>query len=93
LFRYDEAELNKSAATIRDGAVFGFVQGTDPEVILLLQDELVDGERQWRYTCSRATSGGLEVRRDDTLIWSAERNYSPSDPLAETFTLTEPLDR
>lgn len=92
LYRYEEPLLQESGSSVRDGAVFGFVQGTDPEVTLLVQAETVQGKLSWRYACARATSGGLEVKLDDKVVWTAERNYQLNDPSGETFVMRSPLD-
>jgi hypothetical protein len=92
LYRYDEQALKQSGSSIQDGAVFGFVQGTDPEVTLLLQAETVGGRLCWRYAFARATSGGLEVKLGDKLVWAAERNYFMIDPNAETFNHREQIN-
>ena len=92
LYRYDAEALQQAGSSVRDGAVFGFVQGTDPEVTLLLQAETVGGELSWRYAFARATSGGLEVKLDDKIVWSAERNYALIHPDGETFIMRSPLE-
>jgi hypothetical protein len=92
LYRYDEEALRQAGSSVRDGAVFGFVQGTDPEVTLLVQAETVGGKLSWRYACARATSGGLEVKLDDKIVWTVERNYQLINPSGETFVMRSPLE-
>jgi hypothetical protein len=92
LHRYDAAALKASQSNILDGAMFGFVQGTDPEVTMLLQAENVDGKLRWKYAFTRATSGGLEVKLRDKIVWSAERNYQQRDPEAANFNQHEFID-
>jgi hypothetical protein len=62
--------------------VFAFVQGTDPEAILLLEAVKRDGSPRWQYAFARATSAGLEARLDKQIVWEV-------DPLAGT-TLRDP---
>jgi hypothetical protein len=63
-----------------DGAVFAFVQGTDPEILILLEAQRVGSEYQWRYACARMTSAEAEAQIDDKPVWSVERwNWDP-DP-------------
>jgi len=93
LYRYDAAALKASPSPVVDGAMFGFVQGTDPEVTMLLQVEKVQDKLRWKYAFARATSGGLEVRLDDKVVWSAERNYQQRDPEAPNYNHHEFLDK
>jgi hypothetical protein len=82
LHRYDI----KAATThpnLRDGALFAFVQGTDPEVLLLVEDVISDDRPRWQYAFARATSGALEARLEDQLVWSVKRSpniTSRADP-------------
>ncbi len=55
-----------------DGGVFAFVQGTDPEAILLLEAVRPNGRLHWQYACARATSAGLEARLDKTVVWAVD---------------------
>jgi hypothetical protein len=93
LYRYDAAALKSSQSAIIDGAMFGFVQGTDPEVTMLLQAEKVEGKLRWKYAFARATSGGLQVMLGDKEVWSAERNYQQRDPEAPNYNHHEFLDK
>jgi hypothetical protein len=61
--------------------VFGFVQGTDPEAILLLEAVRQDGRPRWQYAFARATGGGLEARLDKIVVWSVERLPGETAPL------------
>ncbi len=53
-----------------DGGVFAFVQGTDPEAILLLEAVRENGRPRWQYAFARATASGLEARLDKTNVWT-----------------------
>jgi len=74
LFRYDMKAAGAAHPDLRDGAVFAFVQGTDPETLLLLE-AVVEGDRPpgWQYAFARATSGGLEAQLDGKLVWKTEQ--------------------
>jgi hypothetical protein len=81
LYRY------KSGATI-DGALFAFVMGTDPEVILHLEAnrrKTDAGEvTEWQYAISRRSGRALEAKLDDKQIWSAELSRgAPNQPWYE----------
>jgi hypothetical protein len=78
LYRY------KSGETI-DGALFAFVQGTDPEVILHLEANRRKAEKgeetEWHYAISRRSGRPLDAMLDDKGIWSAGRSDgAPNQP-------------
>jgi hypothetical protein len=74
LYRYDIKAAKTTHPELRDGAVFAFVQGTDPEVLLLLEAIAEgDGPPGWQYAFARATSGGLEAKCDGKLVWKVEQ--------------------
>jgi hypothetical protein len=86
LYRYDPKE-----GAVSDGAVFAFVMGTDPEVLLLLEAVKEGETAKWQYAFARRTSGELEARLGDTLVWKAPRYPQQSDPRKPHFTLGTPL--
>lgn len=86
LFRYEP----KSGAVI-DGAVFAFVMGTDPEVLLQIEAVKSGDKMTWQYAFSRRTSGRLEGRLGDTVVWQADRFPVQSDPKLPHFTRGVPL--
>jgi hypothetical protein len=58
------------AEKIVDGALFAFVEGTDPEAWLLLEAIEEDGARSWRYALARMNIDGLTIRLDDQPVQS-----------------------
>ncbi len=76
-----------------DGAVFGYVLGTDPEALLILDASLVDGEYQWQYAFARLTSGALEGRHAGLVVWTAEKHPQRRNPRNSWISLQGPLDR
>lgn len=73
IFRYQSP-----SAHIADGAIFAFVQGTDPEVLLLLESREDGDQAKWHYALARMDSVafqanhlGHEVWKADVLPWSA----------------------
>ena len=66
-----------------DGAVFAFVEATDPEVFLLLEvrPDNAHPSGRWQYSLARMTSQPIEAHLDDRLIWAVPGYYqSPSAP-------------
>lgn len=94
LYRYAMKEASASHPDLVDGAVFAFVQGTDPEVVLVLEAVRAGAENapKWQYAFARATSGGLEARHGKTLVWSAEKNGAlAAQPQAPQTVLRRPI--
>jgi len=74
VYRYELAKPNEPDGDLVDGALFAYVQGTDPEVILLLEAIGTAKKAEWQYAFARATSGGLVVKRGDEIVWTAVKN-------------------
>lgn len=55
-----------------DGALFAFVQGTDPEILLLLEARAHGARRQWHYAVARLNTDTLTVRHDAREVWKAD---------------------
>jgi hypothetical protein len=67
VYRYE-----KLPKELLDGALFAFVQGTDPEVFLLIEAEKTAGGARWRYAASRMNMFELHLALDDKEVWSAD---------------------
>lgn len=64
LYRYQT-----KASDLLDGALFTFVQGTDPEVMLLLEAVNRAGQATWEYALTRDSGVALEADLDGKRIW------------------------
>ena len=60
------------------GGVFLFCQGTDPEVILLLEARRVQDRLAWYYAFAPFTDYGLSVTLDGKEVWSLAKNHRPT---------------
>ncbi|HJT33036.1 MAG TPA: hypothetical protein VJ783_13425 [Pirellulales bacterium] len=69
LYRYQTKRDN-----LIDGALFAFVQGTDPEVVLVLEATRHNGKSEWRYALTRRSMAALEADLDGKPIWSVSAN-------------------
>lgn len=88
LYRYDPG----AEADFLDGAVFAFVQGTDPESLLLLEAVPNEDRFEWQFAFARRTSGELEGRHQGQVVWHADR-FPANDDLNSTHrVLSRPLD-
>lgn len=73
LYRYEAA-----ADGVLDGALFAFVQGTNPEVLMLVEaHQAAPSQTVWRYGFARMSCFSLRVYRDDTTVWSELRSPVP----------------
>lgn len=65
VYRFSDA-----ADGITDGAVFAFVQSTDPDLLLMIaaRTDPDSGEPVWTYSVARMNSGHVVVRLDDAAI-------------------------
>lgn len=87
LYRY-ESKRND----VLDGAVFAFVQGTDPESLLLIEAFRKDAGFEWQFAFARRTSGELEGRHKDKIVWHADRFPANNNPRSIHRALVRPLD-
>jgi hypothetical protein len=92
LYRYDLKDSEEAIPNLQDGALFGFVMGTDPEVVIVLEAVSRDGRSLWQYAFARATSGGLEARLDGKVVWVAEKYPATAGPTNPQITLARPLE-
>jgi len=60
------------------GGVFLFCQGTDPELILVLEARQVKGRRAWLYALAPFTDYGLSVTLDGKEVWSLAKGHRPT---------------
>ncbi len=86
VYRYecDEREL-------LDGALFAYVQGTDPEALLMIEAVPTESEEnEWVFAFARRTSGWLEAQHGDRVVWKAEKNPEWRDRTSIYFQLSHP---
>jgi hypothetical protein len=87
IYRYDP-----DSGPVVDGAVFAFVQGTDPETILLIELAQKESQQRWVYAFARRTAGKLEGRLDGKVVWTAPLNPEYKDPHLPQLTVHMPLN-
>jgi hypothetical protein len=69
---------SKEPANTLGGGVFLFCQGTDPEVVLLLEAREMNGRRTWHYALAPFTDYGLTVTLDGKEVWSLAKDHRPT---------------
>jgi hypothetical protein len=84
LYRWDVAEQG-----IVDGALFGFAETTDPEVLLLFEARPSSSGQtaEWWYSIAKMTSSPCIMSLDEKEIWTASGYWKnprgPTDPYVE----------
>jgi hypothetical protein len=66
LYRYD-AKQTKAL----DGALYAFVLGTDPELLLLLECDTAAAKPEWRFGIGRMNRDAIRVLRKGGKVWEA----------------------
>ena len=67
-----------------DGALFAFVEGTDPEVLLLLEARRVGKQYEWFFGAARMNSVHMRVLRGEQVLWDG-----PVLPWADVFNRSD----
>jgi hypothetical protein len=75
LDRYDDA-----ASGLRDGAIFGFAMGTNPDVLLVLEaGGRGDAPPAWQYAVGRLGGAELTVSLDGQPVWTEGGANPPAE--------------
>jgi hypothetical protein len=90
IYRY-----SATAQSILDGAVFAFVQGTNPEVLMLVEADARAPAAVWRYGFARMSCFFLRVQKGSELVWKADREPVPTTDSGSPyfFRLSAQVDR
>ena len=84
LYRYDQGE-SKSL----DGALYAFVLGTDPELMLLLECDTGQGNPRWRFGVGRMNRDAVRLTLGKETVWerSSLEEDNPEDGEYRFFDL------
>src|SRR5262249_61861977 len=93
LYRYDLTNARGPDPDLLDGALFAYVQGTDPEAVLVLEAVGTAEKAGWQYAFARATSGGLEVKRGKEVVWTAGKHPANRNPKLPHFSMQRVLEK
>jgi hypothetical protein len=80
IYRYQSTDPN-----LLDGALFAFVEGTDPEVFLLIEARRDGKGYAWQFAPARMNSIALRVSHRGREVWSV-----PTIPYQQAFNPREP---
>ncbi len=70
---------NSETDSTVDGALFAFVESTDPEALLILETVNENGKLQWRFAVARMNAHALKVLRDGVIVESWVRVTDPAN--------------
>jgi hypothetical protein len=76
LHRYDTVDN----ADLLDGALFAFVQGTDPQALLVLEARHTDATAGWHFAFARMASGAITGRYQEQEVFSVAKFDFRRDP-------------
>lgn len=95
LHRYDFTGVKDKDRdpNLLDGALFAYVLGTDPEVVMVLEAVGPADKAEWQCAFVRATSGGLEVKLGDDVMWSAKKHPANRNPKLPHFSMQRALEK
>jgi hypothetical protein len=93
LYRYDLTSAKDPDPNLLDGALFAYVLGTDPEVVLVLEAVGTAEKADWQYAFARATSGGLEVKLGELVVWTAPKHPANRNPKLPHFTMQRVIEK
>jgi hypothetical protein len=75
IFRYKAPEQD-----VLDGALFALVwKGTDPDILLMLENREVGGKQQWKYALARFNWREMWVQRNGKEVWRVEMSGLNND--------------
>lgn len=69
-----------------DGALFTFVEGTDPELLLFVDAVPANGTPTWRFAIARLNRDQIRVTRNDQTVWEASYLITPYEKPNEVYT-------
>ena len=86
IYRYKDSDSG-----LIDGAILAFVQGTDPEALLLVEARSNDKARRWHYAIARCTAWAVTARLGDDVVYDVPvYDYTKRDP-SSAFLILKPL--
>jgi hypothetical protein len=81
------ARYGKADGTPEDGALFAFVEGTDPEAFLFLEVRKANGAAEWHYAFAPMSCWPLKAEHKGKPVWSLPVRYT-GDPSKTFFDCT-----
>lgn len=83
LFRFPSPSAD---ANYLDGALFAFVEGTDPELLLFVDAVAEKDGPTWRFAIARMNTDHILVFRQEQVVWEAPHLLNPHERSDEIYT-------
>jgi hypothetical protein len=93
LYRWEDP-----AVGVLDGALLGFAETTDPELLLLIEAKRDDpaAEALWHFAVAKMTSSPVTLSLDEKVLWTGTGYWrnprSPQDPYVEAMIVPPSKD-
>jgi hypothetical protein len=77
------ARYGKPGGTVEDGALFAFVEGTDPEVFLFVESRKGSDGQEWQYGLAPMGCWAVKAQHKGREVWNLPRRPTdqPANPL------------
>ena len=82
IFRYETKEVSD------DGAIFAYVTGTDPEVLVAIESQQTEDGPKWFYGAARFTDYPITLKYKDKSVW----NYNEEVDYVGGYTVEHGID-
>lgn len=79
VFRYQSKPKSQDQSVV-DGAIFCFVQGTDPEILLMVEAVQREDALHWEFSVGRMSRFQLEIRHRGEVVKELPWARRDSDP-------------
>lgn len=94
LLAHPLARYGNDDSEVLDGALFVFVQGTDPEVFLLIEARTENDQWQWQYALAQMNSVQFKATYRDQEVWQTDIwPWAKVQSGRETYTSFGPFER
>lgn len=84
-------QYQNDSTGVETGSLYALADGTDPELLLLIETCVSDGKRHWRFAPIRQNHRHLKLIRNESIVWEAPALAPPfpnpkiSDPAGVYF--------
>jgi hypothetical protein len=76
IYQYELDAAQRAHPDLVDGLMFAFVEGTDPEAVLLIEAVRRGNKVVWQYAFARATGYDVEARLGTSVVWRTPPNIN-----------------